>query len=99
VTVVEFRDGRSLCRAELKACYGMTTTLAIREALGQLLEYNYYGWRSPAHRWFIVLDSPPSEQDMKYVRTLASKKLLPLFLCWKSRDEFIDGAAKLPPEE
>jgi hypothetical protein len=28
---VEFRDGRSLCRAELKACYGMTTTLAIRE--------------------------------------------------------------------
>jgi hypothetical protein len=99
VTVVEFRDGRSLCRAELKACYGMTTTLAIREAWGQLLEYNYYGWRSPAHRWFIVLDSPPSEQDMKYVRTLASKKLLPLFLCWKSRDEFIDGAAKLPPEE
>ena len=31
---VEFRDGRALCRAELKTCYGMTTTLAIREALG-----------------------------------------------------------------
>lgn len=85
---VEFRDGKSLCRAELKVCYGMATTLAIREALGQLLEYNYYGWRAPAERWFIVLDSTPSQEDVKYVRTLGSKKRLPLFLCWKSEDGF-----------
>jgi hypothetical protein len=85
---VEFRDGKSLCRAELKVCYGMATTSAIREALGQLLEYNYYGWRTPADRWFIVLDSEPSKDDVNYVRTLGSKKLLPLFLCWKSGDYF-----------
>jgi len=80
---VEFRDATSLCRAELKTCYGMTTTLAIREALGQLLEYNYYGWRTPADRWFIVLDSPPSEEDVKYMQTLSSKKRLPLYPCWQ----------------
>jgi hypothetical protein len=85
---VEFKDGQTLCRAELKVCYGMATTLAIREALGQLLEYNYYGWRTPADRWFIVLDSDPSDEDVNYLRTLFSRKRLPLFLCWKSRDGF-----------
>jgi hypothetical protein len=85
---VEFRDGKSFCRAELKTCYNMTTTLAIRDALGQLLEYNYYGWRTPADRWFIVLDSIPSGEDVKYVRNLSKKKRLPLFLCWKSENGF-----------
>jgi hypothetical protein len=66
----------------------MTTTLAIRDALGQLLEYNYYGWRTPADRWFIVLDSPPSEEDVKYMQTLSSKRRLPLFLCWQSDKNF-----------
>jgi len=85
---VEFRDGSRLCRAELKVCYGMTARLAIREALGQLLEYNYYGWRTPAEQWFVVLDSAPSKDDVKYVQTLGSKKHLPLFLCWKSDHGF-----------
>jgi hypothetical protein len=85
---VEFRDGTALCRAELKTCYGMTTTLAIREALGQLLEYNYYGWRTPADRWFIVLDSPPSKEDVRYMQTLSGKKRLPLFLCWQTDKDF-----------
>jgi len=85
---VEFTDGRILCRAELKVCYGMATTMAIRESMGQLLEYNYYGWRTPADRWFIVLDSEPSDEDVTYVRTLFHKKRLPLSLCWKSGDGF-----------
>src|SRR5208283_2024094 len=85
---VEFKDGAMLCRAELKVCYGMAVTLAIREAIGQLLEYNYYGGRSPAHRWFIVRDSEPSDEDVKYVRTLRSEKRLPLLLCWKSGEDF-----------
>jgi hypothetical protein len=85
---VEFKDGQMMCRAELKVCYGMATTLAIREAMGQLLEYNYYGGRKPADRWFIVLDSEPSDEDAKYVRTLFSRKHLPLCLCWRSGDVF-----------
>ncbi len=86
---VEFKDGLHLCRAELKVCYGMTPTFAIREALGQLLEYNYYGWRIPANRWLIVLDSTPSEHDRKYVRRLSKRKNLPLQLWWRSGSEFI----------
>lgn len=85
---VEFRDGGDFCRAELKVCYGMITTKAIREALGQLLEYNYYGWRTPADRWFIVLDSKPSKEDEKYLRRLTAEKRLPLFLCWTSGNGF-----------
>jgi hypothetical protein len=85
---VEFKDRQLRCRAELKVCYGMATTMAIREAMGQLLEYNYYDWRTPADRWCIVLDQEPSDEDVKYIGTLSNKKRLPLVLCWKSRDGF-----------
>jgi hypothetical protein len=88
---VEFKDGSNFCRAELKTCYGITPRFALREALGQLLEYNYYGWRTTADRWFIVLDLPPSEHDLEYVRTLSMKKKLPLVLCWKSGTEFVEA--------
>jgi hypothetical protein len=85
---VEFRDGSDFCRAELKICYGMTTTQAIREAMGQLLEYNYYGWRTPADRWFVVLDIAPAPADIQYLRKLAREKLLPLTLSWRSGNQF-----------
>jgi hypothetical protein len=88
---VEFQDGAKLCRAELKVCYGMTTRFAVREALGQLLEYNYYGRRSPADRWIIVLDLPPTPTDVTFVRTLTKKKGLPLSLCWPSGNAFVTG--------
>jgi hypothetical protein len=88
---VEFQDGSLTCRAELKVCYGMTPRFAIREALGQLLEYNYYGWRSPADRWFIVLDMRPTPTDVTFVRALNEKKGLPLSLCWPSGSAFAIG--------
>jgi hypothetical protein len=88
---VEFQDGANLCRAELKVCYGMTTRFAVREALGQLLEYNYYGRRSSADRWIIVLDMPPTPMDVTFVRTLTKKKGLPLSLCWPSGNAFVTG--------
>jgi len=87
---VEFKDGSIFCRAELKVCYGMTPTFAIREALGQLLEYNYYGWRIPADRWLIVLDSAPTEHDREYVRRLSKRKNLPLQLRWRSGSNFVN---------
>jgi hypothetical protein len=85
---VEFKDGASFCRAELKVCYRMNTTHGIREALGQLLEYNYYGWRTPADRWYVVLDTAPAKEDILYLQKLACEKLLPLSLCWKLKDDF-----------
>jgi len=89
---VEFEEGSNSCLAELKVCYGMTPVFAIREALGQLLEYNYYGWRIPADRWFVVLDSKPSEQDLSYVQKLSEERKLPLVLLWKSGNDFVDNS-------
>ncbi len=51
---VSFQKIDTLYLAELKTCYGVGTTKAIREALGQLLEYNYYPGRESASQWVVV---------------------------------------------
>lgn len=85
---IEFISSSDLCRAELKVCYSVGTTKAIREALGQLLEYNYYGNREPAQRWFIILDQQPSLKDKSYVANLRTKLGLPLVLGWQEGEDF-----------
>lgn len=70
--------------AELKTCFGVGTRKAIREALGQILEYNYYPGRSPAQRWQIVLDETPSNKDRAYLDMLRATFSLPLALGWQS---------------
>lgn len=80
---IEFSEDGQLCRAELKVCGAVGAIKALREALGQLLEYNYYGGRKRADRWYIVLDTQPSAEDRDYIRTLQSElRLPPLVLCW-----------------
>ena len=56
--------------AELKVSYGVGTTKSIREALGQLLEYNYYPGRRAADAWLNFLDDEPSDQDRQFVELL-----------------------------
>ena len=56
--------------AELKTCYGANTKLAIREALGQVFEYDHYPPRSEMQRWLIVLDHEPSPSDEGYIALL-----------------------------
>lgn len=81
---IEFKEDGQLCRAELKVCRSLSTTKALREALGQLLEYNFYGERKQASRWYVVLDSKPSKEDREYVDRLRRSELrLPLMLCWQ----------------
>lgn len=50
--------------AELKICDGIGTKKSIREALGQLLEYNHYPERTQAKSWLIVIDDEPTQADM-----------------------------------
>ena len=85
---VEFTEGGTLCRAELKVCDGIGTTKGIREAIGQLFEYNHYGIRVPAAKWFIVLDREPAAEDRQYIRSLQSARSLPLVLAWRSKQGF-----------
>lgn len=75
--------------AELKICFGVGTTRSIREALGQLLEYNHYPQREVADEWLIVLDDAPSESDRRYINVLREKRSLPITLAWRSNTGFV----------
>lgn len=85
---VEFREGDLTCRAEIKVCGSLSTRHAIREALGQLLEYNHYGWRSPADRWWIVLDRAPTQDDRDYITRLRERYHFTLRLGWCDGEGF-----------
>lgn len=85
---VHFTLGGKRVLVELKVCFGIGTRHAIREALGQLFEYNYYPARTPKDVWLLVLDNEPEPADMEYITLLRSTLALPLFLGWRSDHAF-----------
>ncbi|MFQ5511840.1 MAG: hypothetical protein ACE5EO_08325 [Candidatus Krumholzibacteriia bacterium] len=87
---VTFEKDAARYRAELKTCYGVGSTKAIREALGQLLEYNLYpGKDRAADHWAIIIDERPTRHDIEYLLVLRRQLNLPLCLGWKERDGFV----------
>lgn len=74
--------------AELKVVYGVGATKAIREALGQLLEYNYYPGRKSNKEWMIILDQAPSATDQDYVKNLITELKFPLRIGWQTTKGF-----------
>ncbi|RKT44878.1 hypothetical protein [Thiocapsa rosea] len=74
--------------AELKVVYGIGTTKAIREALGQLLEYNYYPGRNTNKEWMIILDQTPLASDQSYVEKLITEIKFPLRIGWQTTKGF-----------
>ncbi len=74
--------------SELKICHGTTPRKAIRESLGQLLEYNYYAARQPAQDWVIVLDEQPEGADLDFIDTLRTIRKLPVVLGWRTPHGF-----------
>lgn len=79
---VSFEHGGIKHLAELKICYGGNTRAAIREALGQILEYNHYPPRIQTQSWWLVLDQDPAKSDRIYIDALRGKHTLPLRLAW-----------------
>jgi len=76
--------------AELKIVYGgVGITKSIREALGQLLEYNYYPNRTCNQQWMIILDQKPTVNDLSYIDNLIKNLELPLRIGWQSNKDFI----------
>lgn len=73
---------------EFKICYGSQTRRAIREALGQIMEYNHYPKRTEAGSWWLILDHAPSRDDHSYIATLRGKYGFPLVLGWPAKDGF-----------
>ena len=74
--------------AELKIVYDLSSTRSIREALGQIFEYNVYPGRLPFESWLVVLDKTPQESDCTYIERIRSEYELPLNLGWRKRKEF-----------
>lgn len=74
--------------AELKIAYGGQTRHAIREALGQILEYNYYPKRQAFDEWLLVLDATPEQSDLVFIERLRQQWGLPIFLGWQSSVAF-----------
>ncbi len=62
-------DNRS-CLFELKTCYPLLSRLALREALGQVLEYAFYPGRPEPDCVGIVLDAVPSDTDLGWFQRL-----------------------------
>lgn len=86
---VVFEKNAQRYRAELKTCYRVGSTKAIREALGQLLEYNLYPGKDRADQWAIIIDERPTKHDIEYLLVLRRQLKLPLSLGWKERDGFV----------
>jgi hypothetical protein len=83
-----FEAGGKRFLAEFKIAYHDDTKRAIREALGQILEYNYYPPRVSHDHSLLILDMAPGEDDRTFLRSLREKFSLPLNLGWESKSGF-----------
>jgi hypothetical protein len=80
---IRFWDGNNALMTELKICYGLNSRLAIREALGQIIEYNHFEGRVSNDSWWIVLDREPTRADRNYIEMIRTRYRMPLFLGWE----------------
>jgi hypothetical protein len=91
---MEFKLGLMVAIAEFKIAYDGNTKAAVREALGQILEYNHYPGRNPAKAWFLVLDQKPCDDDRSFVESLRTNWRCPIYLGWQEESgfSFIQGS-------
>ncbi|WP_374091005.1 hypothetical protein [Methylomicrobium lacus] len=85
---VEFEHGGCSYRVEIKITYGAGVRHSLREAIGQLLEYNIYPGRDRYDKWIVLLDCEPDQQHIEYVNALRTEFNLPLHLAWHNSEEF-----------
>jgi hypothetical protein len=82
-----FRIGKQSVLVEFKVAYHSDPKPAIREALGQILEYNHYPDRMTHDQWVLVLDCMPTELDRTFLRALR-KYGIPLSCGWQTQEGF-----------
>jgi hypothetical protein len=83
-----FEIGGKRFLVEFKVAYLGDTKRAIREALGQILEYNYYPPRVSHDHWLLVLDTAPRDEDRAFLGLLRGGFSLPLSLGWSTSGSF-----------
>jgi hypothetical protein len=84
--IFEANGGKYL--VEFKIAYHGNTKIAIREALGQILEYNYYPPRSRRDHWLLILNKMPGDDDRLFLRLLREKLNIPLLVGWQNGLDF-----------
>lgn len=84
---VTFQIGKQSALVEFKVAYNGDPKPAIREALGQILEYNHYPDRVTYNQWILVLDCKPTEADRAFLKTIR-KYGIPLSYGWQIPDGF-----------
>lgn len=91
---VEQNDVRFRCKgehqiAELKSGLSYPTIHhALRTGLGQLLSYNYAPGRTPARRWWLVLDCKPDADSKRFIRNVAVAHQMPLVIAYRTTGPF-----------
>jgi|GEM_PF-1756594 len=85
---MEFRLGQKPAMAEFKIAYDDNTKAAMREALGQIFEYNHYPGRNLTKAWFLVLDQKPRDDDRTFVTSLRASWNCPIYLGWQEGTGF-----------
>lgn len=84
---------------EAKVVHGLSTRHAIREALGQVIEYNLYPGRTEFSRWFILLDLEPTDEDIEFIETLRNRLGVDLHLIWQdATSDFKWASGDAPPD-
>lgn len=86
---LRFKNKYIFC--ELKTTHNTSPKRAIREAIGQLLDYQCYDNKAEsADGLYIVIDSEPSDLDLAFIRKLKKDYSIPLSLFWhKSKNNFV----------
>lgn len=82
-----FRIGKQSTLVEFKVAYHSDPKPAIREALGQILEYNHYPDREIHDQWILVLDCMPTEADRTFLKSLR-RYGIPLSYGWRTSKGF-----------
>lgn len=85
---MEFKFGQKPAMAEFKIAYDGNTKAALREALGQIFEYNHYPGRKLTAAWFLVLDQKPKDDDRSFVTSLRASWNFPIYLGWQHGTAF-----------
>jgi hypothetical protein len=83
-----FEVGKKRFLAEFKIAYLGNTKKAIREALGQILEYNHYPPKVSRDHWLLVLDTVPRKEDLTFLGLLRERFALPMTLGWTTDSAF-----------
>lgn len=71
---------------ELKTCYQQTTKHAIRDAIGQILEYSYFPGRVKPAFSAVVLDTEPADDEIAWCKAMQADNIK-IELFWLKGEE------------